>query len=169
MEKLTEKEYFKMDNGIVQNITDEFIRPHIKHYQSNFVYDMQQEGVEGFSWDYVENQYHSKEEILEDFGDNKEEMTEEEIENLVYENPKEIFEWYLVSSWFLGRLKEINEPYIVNDYGNYWGRCCTGQAICLDYTMQKLAYQYSNDERLFKQEVKRMWGDRIINTFTPQT
>ena len=86
MQKLTEKEYFEMDNGIVQNITDEFIRPHIKHYQSNFVYDMQQEGVEGFSWDYVENQYHSKEEILEDFGYNKEEMTEEDALDHFYYN-----------------------------------------------------------------------------------
>lgn len=150
MQKLTEKEYFEMDNGIVQNITDEFIRPHIKYCQSHFVYDMQKEGIKGFSWDYVENQYHSKKEILEDFGYNKEEMTEEQIEDLVYENPKEIFEWYLVSDWFLERLQEINEPYIENDYGDYWGRCCTGQAICLDYNIQKLAYQYSNDERLFK-------------------
>ena len=93
MEKLTEKEYFKMDNGIVQNITDEFIRPHIVYHQSHFICDMQEKGIDDFSWDYVENRYHSKEEILEDFGYNKEEMTEEEIEDLVYENPKEIYEW----------------------------------------------------------------------------
>ena len=152
MQKITEKEYFEMDNGIVQNITDEFIKPHIKYCQSHLIHDMEQKDIEGFSLDYVENLYYSKKEILENYGNDEEEMTEEEIEDLIYDNPKEIFEWYLISDWFLERLKEINEPYIENDYGDYWGRCCTGQAICLDYTVQKLAYKYSHDERLLKKE-----------------
>ena len=62
---------------------------------------------------------------------------------------KEIFEWYLVSDWFIDKLREKNEPVIDNDYGEYWGRCCTGQSIYLDHVIQELAYEYSYDERLF--------------------
>ena len=75
------------------------------------------------------------------------------LDDFRYDNPKEIFEWYLVSDWFLDRLREINEPIIDNDYGEYWGRCCTGQSIYLDYNMQELAFEYASDERLYKKKV----------------
>ena len=59
---------------------------------------------------------------------------EEFIENFREEghDEKEIFEWYLVSDWFIDKLREKSEPVIDNDYGEYWGRCCMGQAIYLD-------------------------------------
>ena len=81
----------------------------------------------------------SEQEIIDDVRDHGEDMNE-------------IFEWYLVSDWFLERLREINEPIIDNVFGEYWGRCCTGQAICLDHNIQELAYEWSGDERLYKDE-----------------
>jgi hypothetical protein len=49
--------------------------------------------------------------------------------------PVEIYEWYLITdSWIAGQLKELGQPMLDNDYGTWWGRTCTGQAIALDPT-----------------------------------
>ena len=48
-------------------------------------------------------------------------------------------------------MKEQDEPILETDFETWWGRTCTGQSIYLDYNIQELAYQYSYDERLFKQ------------------
>ena len=53
--------------------------------------------------------------------------------------PKEIYEWYLVSNWLYERLKQNDEVvYAYNDYNYFWGRTCTGQAICLDSVIKKI-------------------------------
>ena len=93
--------------------------------------------------------------ILNYFGSYDEDMSDQELIDEARNNGEdmnEIFEWYLVSDWFLERLREINEPIIDNDYGEYWGRCCTGQSIYLDHNIQKLAYEWASDERLYKDE-----------------
>ena len=153
--KITEQEFFNLDNGIVQDITREFIYPHIYRNQSNLISHLQEKEVEGFCFDDINNLYMTDDEIVKYFHYNYsyEEMTEQELIDEIRENDEcmnEIYEWYLVSDWFLSKLKEINEPYIENDYGEYWGRTCTGQSIYLDYNIQKLAYKYSYDERLYK-------------------
>ena len=153
--KITKEEFFNMDDGIVQDITQKFIYPHILRNQSSLIYDLDQLEVDGFLYEDIENLYMTDEEILEHFDDSKEdeEITQEEFITDYRDNgydQKEIMEWYLVSDWFIDRLREINEPILDNDYGEYWGRCCTGQAICLDYSIQELAYEYSYDERLYK-------------------
>lgn len=51
----------------------------------------------------------------------------------------EIFEWYAVDSWLAKQLADFGEPVIDNDYGYWWGRCCTGQALIMDGTLQKIA------------------------------
>jgi hypothetical protein len=56
--------------------------------------------------------------------------------------PQEVYEWWLVSSWLAGELSAIGEPVIDNDYGYWWGRTCTGQAIKLDGTMQEIAAKH---------------------------
>jgi hypothetical protein len=54
-------------------------------------------------------------------------------------DPQEIFEWWRVTdSWLAGKLEEIGEPILDNDYGTWWGRTCSGQSIILDGTMQGL-------------------------------
>lgn len=52
---------------------------------------------------------------------------------------QEIFEWWSVTSWLAEKLLELGEPVLMNDYGQWWGRTCTGQNIILDGTFQKLA------------------------------
>ena len=154
-EKLTKEEYFKLDNGVVQDITWKFIQPHILRNQTALVIKLQEKDIDGFYFDDIENLYMSDEEILNYMGSYDEDMSDQEIIDEVRNNCEdmnEIFEWYLVSDWFLARLREINEPIIDNDYGEYWGRCCTGQTICLDHNIQELAYEWSHDERLFKNE-----------------
>jgi hypothetical protein len=154
--KITKKEYFQLGNGIIQDITEEFISPHIYRNQSLLITYLMQQEVEGFHYDDIENQYLTDEEILEhhlediQLNQDSKEITSDMLDDFRYENPQEIFEWYLVSNWFFHKLREINEPIIHNDHGEYWGRCCTGQAIYLDYKMQELAYEWSGDERLNK-------------------
>ena len=153
-EKLTKEEYFNLNNGIVQDITREFIHPHIFRNQSSLITHLQGQEVEGFYYDDIENLYMSDEEILNYMGSYDEDMSDQEIIEVRDngEDFKEVFEWYLVSDWFLDRLREINEPIIDNDYGEYWGRCGTGQAIYLDHNIQELAYEWASDERLYKNE-----------------
>jgi hypothetical protein len=52
--------------------------------------------------------------------------------------PQEIFEWWAVTPYMAERLSEIGEPILDNDFGTWWGRTCTGQAICIDYTIRQL-------------------------------
>lgn len=52
--------------------------------------------------------------------------------------PQEIFEWWLISPWFSKRLLLEGQPILDNDYGVWWGRCTTGQAIILDYVIQRI-------------------------------
>lgn len=55
-----------------------------------------------------------------------------------HKEPQEIYEWWLVSPWFSKRLLMEGEPVMDNGYGVWWGRCTTGQAISMDYVIQKL-------------------------------
>lgn len=50
----------------------------------------------------------------------------------------EVYEYYIISDWLYGKLKEHNEIVIDNDYFYIWGRTCTGQSIFLDYVIQKI-------------------------------
>ncbi len=52
--------------------------------------------------------------------------------------PQEIFEWWLVSSWLGKKLLMEGEVVIDNGYGVWWGRTTTGQAISMDYVIQKI-------------------------------
>lgn len=54
------------------------------------------------------------------------------------ERIQEIYEWWVVSNYMLRKLKELGEPVLSNDYGNWWGRTGTGQAIKLDCTIDKI-------------------------------
>jgi hypothetical protein len=60
-----------------------------------------------------------------------------EFEELETE-PADIFEWWIVDSWFYEKLQQQCQP--VLEYGNlyFWGRCTTGQAILLDYVISRI-------------------------------
>ena len=51
---------------------------------------------------------------------------------------KEIFEWWVVSDWLAKRLEAHGEPLLINNYGTWWGRTCTGQAILLDFVIEQI-------------------------------
>jgi hypothetical protein len=154
--KITKEEFFNLDTDTKIRIAQEFIYPHILRNQSALITKMQELEIDGFLyWEDVENLFLTDEEILENFDDSKEdeEITQEEfIRDYRYNgyDEKEVMEWYLVSDWLLDKLKLKNQVFIDNDYGEYWGRCCTNQSIYLDFVIQELAYEYSYDERLYK-------------------
>jgi predicted nuclease with TOPRIM domain len=53
----------------------------------------------------------------------------DELEN-EQEEPREVYQWFLVSDWLCQKLKEHGEVVIEDE--NIWGRGCCGQAILLD-------------------------------------
>ena len=95
-------------------------------------------GLGGFSFDNIENLYMTTEEAKEEAKDYiDEDLTNDEyyseLEDYIHENPKEIFEWYLVmDSQLFNWLKDNGEAVLDTNYGTYWGRCTTGQSIYLD-------------------------------------
>jgi len=69
------------------------------------------------------------------------EHLEHDIEALENAEPEmqEIFEWWLVSSWLREKLESRGEPILDNDHGIWWGRCTTGQMICMDEVIRDIA------------------------------
>lgn len=63
-----------------------------------------------------------------------------ECESCFEENqvPQEIYEWWLISPWLSRKLLIEGQPVLDNDYGIWWGRCATGQAISMDYVIQQI-------------------------------
>ena len=57
----------------------------------------------------------------------------------------DVFEWYRVSRWMVGRLRDAGEVVIDNGYGEWWGRTCTGQSIDLDSTFYDIASEFLRD------------------------
>ncbi len=52
---------------------------------------------------------------------------------------EEVYEWYLVSEWLGRKLAAIGECVLDSGYGVFWGRTCTGQAVIMDGTLQRVA------------------------------
>ena len=70
-----------------------------------------------------------------------EEMIQANLISLEYLDPftDEILEWWLIDSWLAERLQQEGEV-VIEEYGCYWwGRSTSGQAICLDSVIQKIA------------------------------
>lgn len=67
------------------------------------------------------------------------------IRNLVSKGDEyqEILEWWLITKWLAEKLEHIGEPILETDYGFYWGRTCSGQAIILDGTIQRITTENS--------------------------
>ena len=104
-----------------------------KLYHRNWVMILQNETVdmllkdEKIYYDDIENLYMTEKEVQEEFGPG---LTETEIEEGMYENPKEVMQWWLIDDDHLFNfLRENNEVVAETDYGNYWGRTDYGVAI----------------------------------------
>lgn len=87
-----------------------------------------------------EKRVHAVEELLESLQaeqmqleDEKQELEDEQ------ENPSEVYEHWNVSKFFARKLAEHGE--VTGDLLDFtvWGRCCTGQAILLDYVVCAIA------------------------------
>jgi len=62
----------------------------------------------------------------------------EELEKLDT-STREIFEWWYCSDYLIDRLTDAGYPILRTDYGDWWSRTCTGQAIKLDGFFEKWA------------------------------
>ena len=60
-------------------------------------------------------------------------------EEYLYPFADDVMEWWLIDSWLAERLKRDGEV-IIDEYGCcWWGRLASGQAICMDSVIQKIA------------------------------
>lgn len=110
----------------------QFVSREVYCCQSSLVDYLLQQGI--FNYEDIENLMKSEEELLD------EGYTKQQIEDGDTDNIKEIFEWWIVSSFLEKDLREQGEPLLVTDYGTWWGRTCTGQAILLDGVIERIYY-----------------------------
>ena len=60
-------------------------------------------------------------------------------EEYIYPFVGDVMEWWLIDDWLAERLKRENQV-IIEEYGCcWWGRLASGQAICMDSVIQKIA------------------------------
>ena len=107
-----------------------FVSREVYHNESMLVEDLLKDGK--FNYEDIEN-----------FTKTDEELTDEGFENIQEardngEDAQEIFEWWRCSDWLIERLAAKKEPILRTDYGDYWGRTCTGQAIFLDSVIEQI-------------------------------
>jgi hypothetical protein len=139
----------KLDDTTKQDIAESFIRNHIYINQSYLVDELFKKEI--IHYDDIHNLYFTDGDLIVNFGLTCKEDLQALKDN--GEDQQEIFEYWVCSNWLIEQLKELNEPILETDYETWWGRTCTGQAICLDYVIQHLAYKWSNDKRLYTEEV----------------
>ncbi len=74
--------------------------------------------------------------------DDADEYGEDDWRNVVVESdagPAEVFEWWRITPSLCRELRNLGQVVPDNDYGCWWGRCCTGQQIIMDGTLQHVA------------------------------
>ena len=145
----------KFDGNSIQNqdIKSKFVEKYIIYCQSSLVDNALSKGF--FDYEDIENRYIDNTEEIEEI--------ETEIENLEFtegndqkvnelydkrdvlqeeqDEPQEIYEWWLVDNYLFNKLKDRGQPIIDNEYGQYWGRCTTGQAILLDNVITEICHE----------------------------
>lgn len=52
----------------------------------------------------------------------------------------DVLEWWLCSSWMIEKLKREGEAVLETDFGSWWGRQTSGQAISCDGVISKIAF-----------------------------
>ena len=129
-----------MNKNELQRAVGEFVDRELLCRDSSLVEDIMalETPLEGFSYDEIENTYTEFEEGEEGTCSEcelEEEPLDDEMgvcEDCFESDPKDIYEWWRVTSWFAGKLRAAGEPILDNNYGIWWGRCTTGQAVLLD-------------------------------------
>lgn len=60
---------------------------------------------------------------------------------------QEPLEWWLVSKWLYDKLTGLGFVTLETEFGYYWGRTTSGQAIELDNVIQDVARSIHNEQR----------------------
>lgn len=135
-------------NKIKKEFTQEekraFVQNNIIFNQSNLVGELLDKDV--FSMDDVENYYYIQ--CSECGGEVDGEtcincdthFTTEERNNLDLQ-AEDVLEWYLVDDWMAGRLQDVGECVLNTDFGAWWGRTCSGQAVYMDSVIDRIMGQ----------------------------
>jgi len=63
---------------------------------------------------------------------------------------QEIYEWWVVSDWLREKLRDKGQAILENDYGAWWGRRTTGQAIKMDGVIREIAKELLESENTEK-------------------
>ena len=58
----------------------------------------------------------------------------------------DILEWYIVDNFIAKKLEGLGEAVLYANGLNFWGRTCSGQAIVLDGTIQKIYRELNNEK-----------------------
>lgn len=128
-----------------QHDCEQFVRNNVTYCQSSLVSKLLE--TDFYSWDDVTNLH----EIFGQYGTREEEcqacISEDiviidsntgECEDCFDGSMQEIFEWWLVDSYLLNKLEELNEPVLRTEYEDYWGRTTTGQSIMMDGVIREI-------------------------------
>ena len=141
------------NQGDVQQLAESLFRNDVLACQSCLVDELLKENREGFQPEDIENIFADPEEWtldkcrdwLDDHGiehpDPEGSPKVEDWRDTIRDNDygQEVLEWWLVTSYLMERLREIGEPLIDNDYGEWWGRTCSGQSVIDDGTLKEVA------------------------------
>jgi hypothetical protein len=118
--------------GVIKKMIDIQKQEDLRKFVEEEVYTCQSSLVDGllnkgiFNYEDIENYYEPA--VKDDI--------EDEIQK--EKEPQEIYEWWVVSDWLVIMLRKAGEPILNNDYGTWWGRCSTGQAILLDGVIEAI-------------------------------
>jgi hypothetical protein len=133
---------------ISQQELKDFVECHVIVCQSALVEKLLEKEI--VDWHEVSNLYRpfepyqnqSKDWICDDCGEYVENI---DIDTQLCKNcfeanqePQEIFEWWLVTGWLLAKLEAHGEPVLYTDYGKWWGRTTTGQAVYIDHVIEEI-------------------------------
>ena len=113
-----------------QNKLRDFVSREVLSCESMLVEDLLKDGK--FQYEDIANLHIVPKEYT-DYGYESAEAFEDSGENM-----QEIFEWWKCTDWLIKKLKAKGEPILETDYGDYWGRTCTGQAIYLDGIIEEI-------------------------------
>ncbi len=151
MEKPTVQELIGvlMHSSKGQDKLGKFVSSNIGECQSSLVdallaMDYDKGGLTGFSYDDITNLYKPFEAVSKgdcvDCSDSHELNENGLCEDCFNDNneAQEIFEWWTVDKYTATKLESEGEPILDNDYGIWWGRTTTGQAIKMDYVIAKM-------------------------------
>ena len=126
-----------------QRQLDDFVNREVVTLASHLVEDLLEASMYGekifggIELDTIENLYITDEETAKDYGFASLEAMQDSGDDR-----QEIYEWWFVSRWLYERLRKTGSPVIDSDYGYLWGRTCTGQAISLDTTIERIYDRY---------------------------